>query len=80
MKFNKNKVLLWNNSVEDIILKKKEIPQQLPKEYICTIGRPSYQKNTELLVDTIFRVKKNTKKYTSRYFGNRILFPIFGKN
>ncbi len=34
---------------------------KLPKKFICSIGRPSYQKNTELLIKTIIKVKETIK-------------------
>ncbi|WP_170245878.1 glycosyltransferase [Tenacibaculum adriaticum] len=62
LKFQKNKVLLWNNSVEETTIKtKSKLPEKLPSQFICTIGRPSYQKNTELLINAIHMAKKSIK-------------------
>lgn len=59
LKYNKNKVLLWSNSIEPVLeIKQSEILSNLPKKFICTIGRPSYQKNTELLIQSIHEAKK----------------------
>lgn len=57
LNFKKSKVLLWNNSIENN-LKFEKTNQQLPKNFICSIGRPSYQKNTEFLVRSIQKVKE----------------------
>ncbi|CAL2105740.1 Glycosyltransferase Family 4 [Tenacibaculum sp. 190524A02b] len=60
--FDTKKVLLWNNCIEDISHKvSNTFDCKLPKNYICTIGRPSYQKNTELLINTLFEIKKEKK-------------------
>lgn len=60
LKFKEKKVFLWKNSIKDIIIEKEFIRiSKLPKKFICSIGRPSYQKNTELLVETILEVKKS---------------------
>ena len=52
------KVCVWNNSIEfNFNLKKSKILESLPEKFICSIGRPSFQKNTGLLIDTMFVVK-----------------------
>lgn len=57
--FKKNKVYIWNNSIEDIIeLKPSKIIKKLPEKFICSIGRPSYQKNIEMLLETMLHTKK----------------------
>lgn len=57
--FSPKKVLLYNNSIKPIHeIKALSIPKTWPDEYICTVGRPSYQKNTELLVRSVFEIKK----------------------
>ena len=57
LKFKKEKVILWNNSVENKF-KLKEFKGNFPEKYLCSIGRPSYQKNTEVLVQSIYELKK----------------------
>ncbi len=60
--FKKNKVYIWNNSIEDIAeLKPSKLLDKLPKEFICSIGRPSYQKNIKMLLEVILQVKKSSK-------------------
>jgi glycosyltransferase involved in cell wall biosynthesis len=57
--FKPEKVLLYNNSIHPIIsIHPLSVSKTWPDEYICTVGRPSYQKNTDLLVRAIYEVKK----------------------
>lgn len=59
LKINKEKVFLWNNSIENIFeINKSNYFKQLPEKYICSIGRPSFQKNTELLLKSIYFAKR----------------------
>ncbi len=59
LRFANKKVLLWKNTVEDENFQNlNNIPLQVPNFFICTIGRPSFQKNTELLVKAIHEIKK----------------------
>lgn len=58
--YKKSKAKLFNNSVYPI----KQVPplsigKTWPSEYICSVGRPSFQKNIELMVDVIFEIKKS---------------------
>lgn len=58
LSIKKEKVVVWQNSIEEKIkLEDVEVLKKLPKKFICTIGRPSYQKNTELLVEIITKIK-----------------------
>ncbi len=59
LKFDPNKVFLWNNAIDEIKPVANKIDYNLPENYICNIGRPSYQKNTELLINSIYQVKKD---------------------
>ncbi|WP_075340543.1 glycosyltransferase [Tenacibaculum agarivorans] len=57
LNFNSKKVLQWNNSIEnnfDLV----NINLKLPENFICSIGRPSFQKNTQLLIKSIYQIKK----------------------
>ncbi|MHA3788484.1 glycosyltransferase [Flavobacterium hauense] len=57
--FSPEKVLLYNNSIKPITtIQPLSIAKTWPDEYICTVGRPSYQKNTDLLIRTIGEIKK----------------------
>lgn len=57
LKIDKKKVLSWDNSIEDIGNLNVETDDFNYTEYICSVGRPSYQKNTELLVKSILQIK-----------------------
>jgi glycosyltransferase involved in cell wall biosynthesis len=62
LKINEKKLCVWNNSIEEKIdFEQIQSVGNLPKEYICTIGRPSYQKHTELLVKSIIETKRTNK-------------------
>lgn len=55
--FAPSKCVLWKNNIpENSMALSISSPYQF--EYICTIGRPSYQKNTEMLVRCMKRIKK----------------------
>ena len=56
--FKKEKTLLFNNAINKIIIDKPLcISKTWPDEYICTVGRPSYQKNIELMIDILKAVR-----------------------
>ncbi len=78
LKFKEKKVFLWKNSIKDLIYKKqlKKI-SNLPEKFICSIGRPSYQKNTDLLVKTLFEVKKSVKDVHLLILGVGFYSPSF---
>ena len=44
------------NSISPLTIKKS-----WNDEYICTVGRPSYQKNLELMIEILYEVKKTRK-------------------
>lgn len=52
--------LLFNNSIDPIpeVVSELSIAKTWPDLYICTVGRPSYQKNTELLLQVLAKVKE----------------------
>jgi glycosyltransferase involved in cell wall biosynthesis len=55
--FNENKVVVWKNCLpEKCFTFKKTIIYDFP--YICSIGRPSYQKNLEMLIKVMSEIKK----------------------
>ena len=60
IKYSKDKALLFNNCIEKIELNTNYSYSEynLPENYICTVGRPSYQKNIEMMVEIIKEVKK----------------------
>lgn len=52
--YPENRVRVFNNSIESIEeLPPLETPKTWPDQYICSVGRPSYQKNIELMVEVI---------------------------
>ncbi|PRX56938.1 glycosyltransferase involved in cell wall biosynthesis [Flagellimonas meridianipacifica] len=57
--YKKTNTLLFNNSILPIELNNSEIQHVVtwPKSYICSVGRPSYQKNVEMMVEVIKCVK-----------------------
>ena len=61
VKYKKDKTLLFNNCINQIELNPKyqKISEyNLPEAFICTVGRPSYQKNIEMMVEVIKEAKK----------------------
>lgn len=59
VKYKKRNVLLFDNCINSIEqIKKLTIDKTWPDEYICTVGRPSYQKNIELMIHVINEVRK----------------------
>lgn len=60
LKITKRKVLVWKNSIERIIYTRAPTEYTLKnQDYICAIGRPSFQKNTLLLIKSILVAKKD---------------------
>ncbi|TXE13004.1 glycosyltransferase family 4 protein [Seonamhaeicola algicola] len=61
--YSESKVIVFNNCILPIETKDlhsnvlKE--HNLPCNYLATVGRPSYQKNIEFMLDVIFELKKN---------------------
>jgi glycosyltransferase involved in cell wall biosynthesis len=54
--FNHSKCALWKNSIpESTLAFSNSSPYEF--DYICTIGRPSYQKNTDMLVRCMKKIK-----------------------
>lgn len=57
--YSQKRVLLFNNSILPITnIEKLSIKKTWPDEYICSVGRPSYQKNIELMLDVLNEIKK----------------------
>jgi len=59
--YKPEKVLVFNNSVEPVCsneFNNQTTRFELPEDYICSIGRPSYQKNIETMVEVFKRVKE----------------------
>ena len=78
LKFKKRNVFLWNNSIEKSrTLKLSKI--KLPNEYICSVGRPSFQKNMEMLIEAIYYVKKSVKNIHLVLLGSGLSSPYLLK-
>lgn len=55
-------VLVFNNCIESITkIQPLSIPKTWPEQYICTVGRPSYQKNIEQMIQVLHEVNKEVK-------------------
>ena len=60
VKYPKSNTFLFNNCINPIQLNlSSENKHNLPTDFICTIGRPCYQKNIELMVDVFAEVTTN---------------------
>jgi glycosyltransferase involved in cell wall biosynthesis len=57
--FPKSKTILFNNAIEPIInISQLSIPKTWPDDYLCTVGRPCYQKNIEELIRVLYEINK----------------------
>lgn len=60
--YKEERALLFNNSILPIkSFKPLSIHKTWPDKYICSVGRPSYQKNIEFMVEVISEIKKIDK-------------------
>ena len=56
--YKKEKVLLFKNAINPIHkIKPLTIPKTWPDNYICSVGRPSFQKNIELMVEVLQKLR-----------------------
>lgn len=59
VKFDPKRAFYLNNSINPInSTPNLSIPRTWPKEYICTVGRPSYQKNIELMIEILGKINE----------------------
>jgi glycosyltransferase involved in cell wall biosynthesis len=59
--YNKVNSNLFNNCIEPILeINDLTIQKTWPHKYICSVGRPSYQKNIELMIEVIHLLKQKT--------------------
>lgn len=57
--YKPERALLFSNSIRDIAPEQMMDPQlELPEEYICTVGRPSFQKNIEWMIEVVNKLKE----------------------
>lgn len=62
VKYPKQRTLLFTNSIEPITnLCSSSLKKTWNDEYICTVGRPSFQKNIELMIRVLAEVNKVKK-------------------
>ena len=55
-----SKTRSFNNCIESIsVIKNLTIIKSWPDNYICTVGRPSFQKNIELMIKVLNEVRKD---------------------
>lgn len=60
--YKPEQTFVLNNCIEPInSISPLTIKKSWNDEYICTVGRPSYQKNLELMIKILFEVKKTRK-------------------
>jgi glycosyltransferase involved in cell wall biosynthesis len=58
--YKQKRALLFNNSILPIeTIQPLSITKSWPNNYICSVGRPSFQKNIEFMVDVIYELKKS---------------------
>lgn len=58
--YKKENTLIFNNSINKINLDSSaEVEIKLPLNFICSVGRPSFQKNIEMMIEVIREVKKD---------------------
>ncbi len=56
--YENEKVLLFNNAINPIPeIKPLNIPKTWPDNYICSVGRPSFQKNIEFMVEVLKKLR-----------------------
>ena len=57
--YKKQNTELFNNSINPITINSEDkTSSQVPKKYICSVGRPSFQKNIEMMIEVIKELKK----------------------
>ncbi|MFY7727892.1 MAG: glycosyltransferase, partial [Flavobacterium sp.] len=57
--FSPNKTIVFNNSINPVAhIQPLTLQKTWPDTYLCTIGRPSYQKNIELMIEALYHVKQ----------------------
>lgn len=61
--YETEKALIFNNSIKPIDeIKPLSIRKTWPDEYICSVGRPSFQKNIELMIEILAELKKKNSQ------------------
>lgn len=61
--YKPHKALLFSNSIRDIGPEQLMDPGlELPDDYICTVGRPSFQKNIEWMIEVVNKLREQQPK------------------
>ena len=80
LRFKKHKRYLWSNSIKDVTaLAPSKIIATLPKKFICSIGRPSFQKNIEMLINVVLQLKKSIEEVHLVVLGVGLYSPTIGR-
>jgi glycosyltransferase involved in cell wall biosynthesis len=59
LNYVKKRVFTFSNSIPEIRhINNLQLEFSLPAEFICSVGRPSYQKNIEFMIDVLHDIKK----------------------
>jgi len=59
VKYNPQNTAVFANCIEPIqTIFPLTISATWPDEYICTVGRPSYQKNIEMMIQAVYEIRK----------------------
>jgi len=59
--YKNERVLLFNNSINAIeTIPNLSIEKTWPDEYICSVGRPSFQKNIEMMIEVLRQIKEKS--------------------
>jgi glycosyltransferase involved in cell wall biosynthesis len=62
--YQKEKALLFNNCIDPITNSPKlSLSKTWPDEYICTVGRPCYQKNIDFMIQVFHEVLKEKQTH-----------------
>jgi len=59
VKYREENALLFNNSINPIKSASANISDiNLPEHFICSVGRPSFQKNIEMMIEVLKKIKE----------------------
>lgn len=62
--FSKSKTILFNNAIEPIKkISELSITKTWPDQYLCTVGRPCYQKNIQELIRVLYEINKTKEMH-----------------
>ena len=67
--YKTDKALVWSNSVPQVVVSEEKNPELANENYICYIGRPSYQKNSFFLIELIRKVHETNPELNFHLLG-----------